>query len=236
MRISDWSSDVFSSDLLLTMGVTGITPAGVSTQEAANLGKELTPVGSQRAGNKDGTSPEWTGKASFAPAMLTITRDQLESLRKRLVKDIGDIVTNPDAVSEVLLLGQDVMDSDPAKFQQVMKLVRGMLTGDGKLKSDIDAVLATRGGKSVDGLLAQVEQKKIRLPALKDDIAAVLTALKKRPDAFSRMVAAFDIGKALDLAALVDSSTKGHSSADLMLAYMSSYVKDRKSTRLNFSH
>src|SRR3546814_9573688 len=84
----------------------------------------------------------------------------------------------------------------------------------------IDAVLATRGGKSVDGLLAQVEQKKIRLPALKDDIAAVLTALKKRPDAFSRMVAAFDIGKALDLAALVDSSTKGHSSADLMLAYM----------------
>src|SRR3546814_990374 len=100
----------------------------------------------------------------------------------------------------------------------------------------IDAVLATRGGKSVDGLLAQVEQKKIRLPALKDDIAAVLTALKKRPDAFSRMVAAFDIGKALDLAALVDSSTKGHSSADLMLAYMSSYVKDRKSTRLNFSH
>src|SRR3546814_17023951 len=100
-------------------------------------------------------------------------------------------LTNPDAVSEVLLLGQDVMDSDPAKFQQVMKLVRGMLTGDGKLKSDIDAVLATRGGKSVDGLLAQVEQKKIRLPALKDDIAAVLTALKKRPDAFSRMVAEF---------------------------------------------
>src|SRR3546814_6166243 len=85
----------------------------------------------------------------------------------------------------------------------------------------------------------------------------LLTALKKRPDAFSRMVAAFDIGKALDLAALVDSSTKGHSSADLMLAYMPSYVKDfltykvghkppeyfmkplyvdRKSTRLNSSH
>src|SRR3546814_1257810 len=98
MRMSDWSSDVCSSDL-------------------------LTPVGAQRAGNKDGTIPEWTGKASFAPAMLTITRDQLESLRKRLVKDIGDIVTNPDAVSEVLLLGQDVMDSDPAKFQQVMKQI-----------------------------------------------------------------------------------------------------------------
>src|SRR3546814_16675601 len=82
--------------LLLTMGVTGITQAGVSTQEAAKLGKELTPVGAQRAGNKDGTIPEWTGKASFAPAMLTITRDQLESLRKRLVKDIGAIVTTPE--------------------------------------------------------------------------------------------------------------------------------------------
>src|SRR3546814_12261051 len=117
-----------------------------------------------------------------------------------------------------------------------MELGRGSATGSGKLEAGYCEVLATPGGKSVDGLLAQVEQKKIRLPALKDDIAAVLTALKKRPDAFSRMVAAFDIGKALDLAALVDSSTKGHSSADLMLAYMSSYVKDRKSTRLNFSH
>src|SRR3546814_16902186 len=87
--------------LLLTMGVTGITQAGVSTQEAAKLGKELTPVGAQRAGNKDGTIPEWTGQASFAPAMLTITRDQLESLRKRLVKDNGDLVTNPNAASEV---------------------------------------------------------------------------------------------------------------------------------------
>src|SRR3546814_19239892 len=97
--------------LLLTMGVTGITQAGVSTQEAAKLGKELTPVGAQRAGNKDGTIPEWTGKASFAPAMLTITHDQLESLRKRLVKDIGDNVTNTDEVSEVLLLGKDVLES-----------------------------------------------------------------------------------------------------------------------------
>lgn len=211
---------------LLTMTIASFAYAGVSAQEAAKLGKELTPVGAQRAGNKDGTIPAWTGKDSFSPAMLTITRDQLESLRKRLVNDLGDIVTNPDAVSEVLLLGQDVMDSDPAKFQQVMKLVRAMLTGDGKLKADIDAVLASRGGKSIDGLLAQVEQKKTRLPALKDDITAVLVALKKKPDAFSRMVAAFDIGKALDLAALVDGSTKGHGSADLMLAYMPSYVKD----------
>ena len=33
--------------------------AAVSEQEAARLGKELTPVGAERAGNKDGSIPEW---------------------------------------------------------------------------------------------------------------------------------------------------------------------------------
>ncbi|MBX5461063.1 MAG: DUF1329 domain-containing protein [Steroidobacteraceae bacterium] len=38
-------------------------PAGaaVSPQEAARLGKDLTPMGAERAGNADGTIPEWTG-------------------------------------------------------------------------------------------------------------------------------------------------------------------------------
>ncbi|MCL6271420.1 DUF1329 domain-containing protein [Sansalvadorimonas sp. 2012CJ34-2] len=36
--------------------------AKVSDAEAAKLGKELTPVGATRAGNKDGSIPEWTGK------------------------------------------------------------------------------------------------------------------------------------------------------------------------------
>ncbi len=34
--------------------------AKVSAEEAAKLGKELTPVGAERAGNKDGTIPAWT--------------------------------------------------------------------------------------------------------------------------------------------------------------------------------
>ena len=37
--------------------------AAVSEQEAAQLGKNLTPVGAEKAGNKDGTIPEWTGDA-----------------------------------------------------------------------------------------------------------------------------------------------------------------------------
>ncbi len=37
--------------------------AKVTPEEAAKLGKELTPVGAERAGNKDGSIPEWTPHA-----------------------------------------------------------------------------------------------------------------------------------------------------------------------------
>lgn len=35
--------------------------AEVTEEEASKLGRELTPVGAERAGNADGTIPEWTG-------------------------------------------------------------------------------------------------------------------------------------------------------------------------------
>ncbi len=38
-----------------------ITVAAVSSQEAAELGKSLTPMGAERAGNQAGTIPAWTG-------------------------------------------------------------------------------------------------------------------------------------------------------------------------------
>ena len=43
--------------------------AKVSPEEAAKLGgPELTPMGSTRAGNADGTIPEWTGGITEPPA------------------------------------------------------------------------------------------------------------------------------------------------------------------------
>ena len=42
--------------------------AAVSEQDAAQLGKTLTPVGAERAGNRDGTIPEWKGGTTSAPA------------------------------------------------------------------------------------------------------------------------------------------------------------------------
>jgi hypothetical protein len=47
--------------LMLATLVTTSTWAAVSEAEAAKLGKELTPVGAERAGSKDGAIPEWKG-------------------------------------------------------------------------------------------------------------------------------------------------------------------------------
>jgi len=42
--------------------------AAVSAEEAARLGKDLTPVGAERAGNADGSIPAWDGTGTPAPA------------------------------------------------------------------------------------------------------------------------------------------------------------------------
>jgi len=41
----------------------GLAGAKVGADEAGKLGKDLTPVGAEKAGNKDGTIPEWTPSA-----------------------------------------------------------------------------------------------------------------------------------------------------------------------------
>jgi hypothetical protein len=46
------------------------SPVGavVSAEEAAKLGKSLTPLGAEKAGNAEGTIPEWTGGLTTPPA------------------------------------------------------------------------------------------------------------------------------------------------------------------------
>lgn len=46
----------------------GSLAAKVSTAEAERLGKDLTPLGAERAGNAAGTIPEWTGGLATPPA------------------------------------------------------------------------------------------------------------------------------------------------------------------------
>jgi hypothetical protein len=46
---------------LISSALVGTASAKVSPEEAAKLGTTLTPVGAERAGNKDGSLPEWKG-------------------------------------------------------------------------------------------------------------------------------------------------------------------------------
>lgn len=64
--------------------------AAVSAEEAARLGKDLTPVGAIFAGNADGTIPEWTGKANFPQETIDLTRAELERLRTQAPKELED--------------------------------------------------------------------------------------------------------------------------------------------------
>jgi large subunit ribosomal protein L1 len=57
--------------LLLLCAPLGAAQAVVPAAEAAKLGKELTEVGAERAGNKDGTIPAYVGKASFSDEQLS---------------------------------------------------------------------------------------------------------------------------------------------------------------------
>ncbi|UAW98935.1 DUF1329 domain-containing protein [Halopseudomonas nanhaiensis] len=52
---------LLSSAVLAWALAAGAANAAVSEQQAAELGKSLTPVGAEKAGNASGTIPEWTG-------------------------------------------------------------------------------------------------------------------------------------------------------------------------------
>ena len=101
-----------------TLGLTGLMAliaapvwAGVPAEQAARLGKELTRVGAERAGNAEGSIPAWTGSAAFAPEMLKLTRAELEDLRRRLVQDIQALVGDPAVIGDILVQAQAIMDA-----------------------------------------------------------------------------------------------------------------------------
>lgn len=51
---------------LLSVAASQTSVAAVSETEAARLGSELTPIGAERAGNKDGSIPEWKNETPKA--------------------------------------------------------------------------------------------------------------------------------------------------------------------------
>ncbi len=54
--------------LVAALAAANLAQAGVSPDEAKQLGANLTAVGAEKAGNKDGTIPDYTGGLTSAPA------------------------------------------------------------------------------------------------------------------------------------------------------------------------
>ncbi len=67
----------------LLLSIFGTAQAGVSPQEAAQLGKSLTPVGAEAAGNAAGTIPAWDGVKRFRPEQLRLTYQDLQAMREK---------------------------------------------------------------------------------------------------------------------------------------------------------
>jgi hypothetical protein len=53
---------LFASALVTAASLSSYTHAAVTPEEAAKLKTTLTPLGAERAGNKEGTIPAWDGK------------------------------------------------------------------------------------------------------------------------------------------------------------------------------
>ena len=61
-----------SSVLLLACVIAAPASAEISADQIARLNADLTPLGGERAGNADGTIPEWTGGITEPPAGYTV--------------------------------------------------------------------------------------------------------------------------------------------------------------------
>jgi hypothetical protein len=59
---------ILLSGLCLAVGMSSLASAQVSKQQADTLRSTLTPLGAERAGNKDGSIPEWRGGIQFPPS------------------------------------------------------------------------------------------------------------------------------------------------------------------------
>lgn len=81
-------------------GFSSLSSAAVNEQEAAKLGKELTPVGAERAGNKDGTIPQWEGGLAKGKKALSDARVDPFAAEKPLYSiDAGNLDKYKDKLS-----------------------------------------------------------------------------------------------------------------------------------------
>lgn len=90
--------------LAISTFVAGAALAAVSADEAKQLGNTLTPTGAEKAGNKDGTIPAWSGGMTTAPAGFQKGSgkrvDPFASDKPRLTITGKDVAANADKLTE----------------------------------------------------------------------------------------------------------------------------------------
>lgn len=91
----------------------GSAHATATAEEAAKLCKELTCIGATRAGNKDGSIPEWTGPSNFTAEQKKYTPADLENLRKK----------EPDKLEKTL-----EQQAGPASVKQLVEITKSNMS------------------------------------------------------------------------------------------------------------
>jgi len=83
---------------------TTLAAAAVSQEEAKQLGTTLTPVGAEKAGNKDGTIPPYTGGLASPPASYQkgsgFRTDPFAAEKPRLVISAKDLAAQGERLTE----------------------------------------------------------------------------------------------------------------------------------------
>ena len=62
---------MLAGSLVVALAISGQSLGKVAEEEAAELGKSLTPLGGEKAANADGSIPEWSGKWEGLPPGLS---------------------------------------------------------------------------------------------------------------------------------------------------------------------
>ncbi len=88
--------------VLLAWALAPSASAEISADQIARLGADLTPFGGERAGNAEGTIPQWTGGITEPPAGYTVGehhRDPYAGDRPRFVIDASNLDKHRDRLS-----------------------------------------------------------------------------------------------------------------------------------------
>jgi hypothetical protein len=132
--------------------------AAVSADEAKQLGTTLTAVGAEKAGNKEGTIPEYTGGLKEAPASFKkgsgIRPSPFENEKPRLVVDAKNVAQHADKLTEgtkeLLKRYPNSMRLDVYPTHRVVALPAKVLQSTAKNATNAKSV---NGGLGVEGAL-----------------------------------------------------------------------------------